>query len=209
MSVEEAAVEREPVILYLGRIAPEKGLDALVQAYVALPEELRGKWKLRIMGPADVSHGGGGRSYLGRLRERAAAVASRVEFPGPVFDENKLRAELGRASLFVYPSLAERGETFGLAPLEAMSCGCPALVSGLDCFRDFIEDEEDGFTFDHKKGDPSDALHAKLRTLLENPERLRQASAPALRKANKFEAARVADAYLADFRELLEGEASP
>ena len=144
---------------------------------------------------------------MGRLRERAAAVASRVEFPGPVFDENKLRAELRRASLFVYPSLAERGETFGLAPLEAMSCGCPALVSGLDCFRDFIVDGEDGFTFDHKDGNPADALHVKLRTLLENSEHLRLACAPALRAANKFEATRVADVYLADFRELLESEA--
>ena len=207
-SVEEAAAEREPVILYLGRIAPEKGLDALVRSYVALPEELRGKWKLRIIGPAATSQGGGGRTYLGRLRERAAPVASRVEFPGPVFDENKLRSELGRASLFVYPSLAERGETFGLAPLEAMSCGCPALVSGLACFRDFIEDGKDGFTFDHKGDDPSLALCSKLRALLENPDRLRQASSPALRKATKFEADQVADLYLADFRELLEGKAA-
>ena len=208
LSSEESADERAPVILYIGRIAQEKGLDALVRSYVALPEELRGKWKLRIIGPASVSQGGGGRTYLGRLRERAAAVASRVEFPGPVFDENKLRAELSRASVFVYPSLAERGETFGLAPLDAMSCGCPALVSGLACFRDFIEDGKDGFTFDHKGDDPSLALCSKLRALLENPARLRQASLLALRKASKFEANQVAAAYLADFRELLEGEAT-
>lgn len=206
LSPEKAAGKGEPLLLYLGRIAPEKGLDALVRAYVALPEELRAAWKLRVVGPADVSRGGGGRSYLGRLRERAAAVASRVEFPGPIFEENQLRRELARASLFIYPSLAERGETFGLAPLEAMSCGCPALVSGLACFQDFIEDDKDGFTFDHSGNDPSIALHEKLSTLLENPERLSRARPLALRKANKFEAGRVADAYLADFRELLERE---
>jgi hypothetical protein len=77
----------------------------------------------------------------------------------------------------------------------------------LDCFRDFIVDGEDGFTFDHKDGNPADALHVKLRTLLENSEHLRLACAPALRAANKFEATRVADVYLADFRELLESEA--
>ncbi|MGE4550060.1 MAG: glycosyltransferase family 4 protein [Opitutales bacterium] len=208
LSLDKVAGARESIILYVGRIAPEKGLNLLVRAYVALPEELREKWKLRIIGPAEVSLGGAGRTYLGRLRERAAPVASRVEFPGPVFDENKLRSELGRASLFVYPSIAEQGETFGLAPLEAMSCGCPALVSGLACFRDFIEAEKDGFVFDHKADNPAEALSLKLRSLLENPEKLKIACEPALRKATQFEASRVADAFLADFEELLANEAS-
>ncbi|MFP6900749.1 MAG: glycosyltransferase family 4 protein, partial [Opitutales bacterium] len=188
LSAAEVTGERESIILYVGRIAPEKGLDALVQAYVGLPEKLRDKWKLRIIGPAGVSRGGGGRSYLGRLRERTASVASRVEFPGPLFEENQLRAELLRAGLFVYPSLAERGETFGLAPLEAMSCGCPPLVSSLDCFTDFVEDGVDGFRFDHKKGNPADSLQLKLKTLLEEPELVNKARLPALRKASKFAA---------------------
>ena len=104
--------------------------------------------------------------------------------------------------------MAERGETFGLAPLEAMSCGCPALVSGLACFRDFIEAEKDGFVFDHKADNPAEALSLKLRSLLENPEKLKIACEPALRKATQFEASRVADAFLADFEELLADEAS-
>ena len=174
LAESEVTCDRDSIILYVGRIAPEKGLDALVQAYVALPEKLREKWKLRIIGPAEVSRGGGGRSYLGRLRERTAAVASRVEFPGSLFDEKQLRSELMRAGLFVYPSLAERGETFGLAPLEAMSCGCPALVSSLDCFTDFIEDGVDGFRFDHNKGNSGDSLHLKLKPLLEQPELINQ-----------------------------------
>lgn len=206
LSPEQANEEPDAVILYLGRIAPEKGLDALVRAYVALPEDLRAKWRLRIVGPAEISHGGGGRSYLGRLRERAAAVASRVEFPGPIFNENQIRAELARASLFIYPSLAEQGETFGLSPLEAMSCGCPALVSDLACFRDFIEDEQDGFVFDHKVALPSETLHLKLKHLLQNPVKLNDLRLPALRKASQFEASQVADEYLSDFRELLEVE---
>jgi len=201
LSADKVTAPRDPTILYVGRIAPEKGLDFLIRAYVALPEELRGKWKLRIIGPSKVSQGGGGRSYLGRLRERAAAVASRVEFQGPVFDEIKLRSELVRASIFVYPSMAERGETFGLAPLEAMSCGCPPLVSSLACFRDFIEPEKDGFVFDHETN-PTYALSLKLRDLLESPDKLKGAIEPALLKANEYEVSRVADSYLADFEDL-------
>jgi glycosyltransferase involved in cell wall biosynthesis len=204
LAAEPDCDKEDFVLLYLGRIAPEKGLDALVRAYVALPEKIRSAWKLRIVGPADVARGGGGQTFLGRLRERAAPVASRAEFPGPIFDESQLRRELSRASLFVYPSLAEKGETFGLAPLEAMSCGCPALVSGLACFKDFIVDGLDGFTFDHSGDDPFPALHEKLKALLSEPQRLERVRPLAFQKATQFEAERVADAYLADFHELLE-----
>jgi len=204
LAPDQLHAERDPVILYVGRIAPEKGLDALVRAYVALPEALRAAWQLRIVGPADISRGGGGRSYLGRLRERAAAVTSRVQFPGSLFDEQELQKELSRASLFVYPSMADRGETFGLAPLEAMSCGCPALVSGLACFQDFIENEKDGFVFDHHQDDSAVALHEKLKELLEQPERFRGIAPAALRKASQFEASQVANLYLRDFANLLQ-----
>ncbi len=204
LAPDQLHAERDPVLLYVGRIAPEKGLDALVRAYVALPEALRAAWQLRIVGPADISRGGGGRSYLGRLRERAAAVTSRVQFPGSLFDEQELQKELSRASLFVYPSMADRGETFGLAPLEAMSCGCPALVSGLACFQDFIENEKDGFVFDHHHDDSAVALHEKLKELLEQPERFRGIAPAALRKASQFEASQVANLYLRDFANLLQ-----
>jgi glycosyltransferase involved in cell wall biosynthesis len=40
--------------------------------------------------------------------------------------------------MFVYPCLAEQGETFGLAPLEAVACGAVPIVSDLSCFGDFI-----------------------------------------------------------------------
>jgi glycogen synthase len=36
--------------------------------------------------------------------------------------------------------VAETGEAFGVAPIEAMAYGCAPLVSNLACFRDFIED---------------------------------------------------------------------
>ena len=204
LAPDQLHADRDPVILYVGRIAPEKGLDALVRAYVGLPEALRAAWQLRIVGPADISRGGGGRSFLGRLRERAAAVTSRVQFPGPLFDEQELQKELCRASLFVYPSMADRGETFGLAPLEAMSCGCPALVSGLACFQDFIENEKDGFVFDHHQDDSAVALHEKLKELLEQPESFRGIAPAALRKASQFEASQVANLYLRDFANLLQ-----
>ena len=68
-----------------------------------------------------------------------------VEFLEPVFDRDALKKEMEKATIFLYPSEAKDGETFGLAVLEAMSCGCIPIVSDLPCFADFISFEEEGF----------------------------------------------------------------
>ena len=150
--VEPAPINesREQTILYLGRIHPEKGLRELVKAFAGLPDELRKQWRLNIRGPWKVGEGGGGRDFLENLKDLVGPAKGAIRFLDPVFDDVQLHDELVRASLFAYPSMAERGETFGLAALEAMSCGCPPLVSGLDCFRDFVQDGSTGFVFDHR-----------------------------------------------------------
>ena len=103
-----------------------------------------------IVGPAEEKLGGGGESYLASLKHSAKRANNRVTFAGPIFDAVELEQTFRGAKLFVYPSLAERGESFGLAPLEAMTHGCAVLVSKLECFGDFIRDGETGFVFDHR-----------------------------------------------------------
>ncbi len=49
-----------------------------------------------------------------------------------------------------------------VAPLEAMSTGLPVIVSGLECFLDFLVDRETGLRFDHRSGNPGSALAEKL-----------------------------------------------
>ncbi len=96
--------------------------------------------------PAESKYGGGGEEFLSKRQKQAGEMPGgmEVEWVGPVFEPRRLHGYYREASLFVYPSLAEKGETFGLAPLEAMAQGCPAVVSGLECFRDFIEDGVNG-----------------------------------------------------------------
>ena len=70
----------------------------------------------------------------------------------PIFDRSKLKEVMMRASYFVYPSMAKRGETFGLSVLEAMSCGCVPVVSSW-MLEDFINHEVEGFVFQKTAGE--------------------------------------------------------
>ncbi len=195
------------VILYVGRIAREKGIDVLLAAYAALSERLSADvfagWTLRIVGPHRIQEGGDGDAYLARLQALAAERALRCDFAGPVFDAQALAAEYRRAAIFVYPSLAETGEALGLAPLEAMASGCAALVSSLECFADYIEDGVTGLVFDHRSNDPAADLATKLASLMAEPDLLRQISAAGRVAAKEFGVAPIAMRMLDDFRALL------
>ncbi len=188
---------RPPVILYVGRVHPEKGLELLVRACARLSVA----HQLRIVGPWQTELGGGGEAYYQALR--ALAAPERVQFTGPIFQPEKLNSEFDAATLFVYPSLAEKGETFGLAPLEAMARSRIALVSDLACFRDFIRAGKNGFVFDHRVADSVRVLAQSISALLGAPERLAALAPAAYATAREFALPEVAARYLADFQSLL------
>jgi glycosyltransferase involved in cell wall biosynthesis len=141
---------KEKTILYVGRIHPEKGIEILAEAFELLTKRIRHGFTLKIVGPCLINQGGGGEDYALSLRKRFSSV-NQLEWVGPIFDEQLLFKEYQKASIFVYPSVAEKGETFGLAALEAMSQGCATIVSDLDCFKDFIIDQKNGFIFNHRQ----------------------------------------------------------
>jgi len=192
--------QRERYLLYVGRVHPEKGLDLLISAISLIPAELFAGWRLLIVGPAEARAGGGGENYLNMLKKRTEPIRDRIEWVGPVYDSAKLAAYYRQSSLFLYPSLAERGETFGLAPLEAMSHGCPALVSDLACFRDFIVQEENGFVFDHRAMDAVSNLARSIARLISDAGIIDRVREAALSRSQDFALDRIADRYLKDFQ---------
>jgi glycosyltransferase involved in cell wall biosynthesis len=191
--------ERETTILYVGRVHPEKGVHLLIDAFVRLPERVRAKWKLVIIGPMETRLGGGGDAYRSQLEGILGEAKNQIELRGPVFDAAELETEFRRASLFVYPSLAERGETFGLAALEAMAHGCPVLVSALGCFRDFVDEGVTGFFFDHRLPDPAQGLANKIAQILEDEALLAGVSEAGWRKSAAYALPRVAEQFVDDF----------
>ena len=193
---------REKVLLFVGRIHPEKGLELLLRAVLSMPRKHFEGWRLVIVGPSEVRHGGGGPQYLHHLRGIAEPIADQIDWVGPVFVTVDLARFYQRAAIFVYPSLADRGETFGLAPLEAMAHGCVPVVSSLECFKEYIKEGVNGVTFNHEGFHPEHNLAKELMALTGNPARIVTISAAAAQICRDYELDRIAAMYLADFASL-------
>ena len=175
-------------ILYLGRIHEEKGILELVNAFKNIPLADRKDWKLLIRGPWRTEQGGGGENYLSKVTNAIQDCGPQIEILEPTFSSVELKKELEKARLFVYPSLAEKGETFGLAVLEAMSCGCVPLVSSLECFQDLVEENENGYIFDHRS---KDLVRSLSITLLKSIQATNQNMVFSSRCLNKGERVRI------------------
>jgi glycosyltransferase-like protein len=133
-----AGLDGELAILTVGGIEPRKGSLALLRAFAAaraaLPER---RPVLLLAGGATLfDH----RDEIGRfhtLREELGLDGD-VRVLGPVSDP-ELEGLYRASDVFALPSVKEG---FGLAVLEALACGLPAVVSDLDVFRTFLTDGE-------------------------------------------------------------------
>ena len=135
---------------YLGRLDPEKNVDALMRAFQDLdpPDEVR----LVLVGSG---------SDRRRLSRRFAG--ERVVFTGQVIDEAR-RIEILRAmDIFVLPSTVEG---LSLSLLEAMACGVAPVATDVGSDGEAIRNA--GIVLDPR--DLEAQLRLALRTLLEFPE---------------------------------------
>lgn len=180
-------------LLYVGRVAEEKGLAILLKALRLLASPP----PLEIVGPWDIAAGGSGDEYLAELKRLAEGLD--VSFRGAVWDAAQLNQIYRSAPIFVYPSIAEAGETFGLAPLEAMAWGSVPVVSDLECFKDFIVDGVNGLIFDHRRPEPEAGLASQLQRLLADPELTSTLSRRALEVRQTHSTEAIAAQFLADF----------
>jgi glycosyltransferase involved in cell wall biosynthesis len=103
-------------LLSVGTLEPRKGIEPLIRSLVELPDDL----PLLIVGPA-----GWGAIDADKIARDVGLAEGRVRTLGRLSDED-LAVALDRASVFVFPSLAEG---FGLPLLEAFSLGTPVVHS--------------------------------------------------------------------------------
>jgi glycosyltransferase involved in cell wall biosynthesis len=195
------AVAPAPLTIgYVGRLHPEKGIRLLLAAAAQLAARTElPPWRLELVGPVAVAAGGGGEAWLDALRaEFAPRLGTRLVFRGPEFDPAALARRYGAMDIFCYPSLAETGETFGVAVAEAMAAGCAPVVSGLACFNELVAPGQTGLVFDHAAAGAEGELAAALARLLGDAPLRRDLAARAQAHARQFDYAESARTVLAD-----------
>jgi glycosyltransferase involved in cell wall biosynthesis/SAM-dependent methyltransferase len=135
-----------PIVLYVGRLEPEKNLARLVEALATVPA------RLAVIGEG---------SLRGALERQARATGVEAEFLGTV-PHDALPARFAAARVFVLPSLSE-GHPKAL--IEAMACGLPCAASARGGIPSLLEDGVTGLLFD-----PEDAcaIAAAVRRLLDD-----------------------------------------
>jgi len=116
--------------LFTGTIEPRKNIDALLDAYSALPSAMRSQFPLVIVGFR------GWQSEKLHERIEAAERAGWVRYLGYVADED-LPLLFAGARLFVFPS---HYEGFGLPVLEAMASGVPVVCSNSSSLPEVVGD---------------------------------------------------------------------
>ncbi len=101
------------LLLYVGRLAPEKNTAALFKAFDILAKRRLGEFQLLVIGD------GPERKALQRL-----AAAHLVKWIQYCTDPLELARYYRAADLFVHPGTQE---TFGLVALESQACGTPVV----------------------------------------------------------------------------------
>jgi L-malate glycosyltransferase len=124
-------------VVFAGRLNAQKNVALLLRALAEAERE-----GVRIT--CGIIGDGPERGRLERMA-RDLGLADRVRFHGRIEDDRAYYTAIKQARLFVWPSVAEG---FGLAPLEAMACGVPAVVaiSTFSATQALVEDGETGVT---------------------------------------------------------------
>lgn len=153
--------EREPTILFAGRVVRDKGADTFVDACAAALPQLPG-WRAVMIGADRFGPDSPETPWLAALRPRAAAANVEMWGYRPHAD---VMAAMARAAIIVVPS--RWPEPFGLTALEAMAAGGALLCAPRGGLPEVFGDA--GLAIDPE--DPA-ALAATIRALAANPARI-------------------------------------
>ena len=115
--------ERQPLLIYVGRLDSEKRSEVVVEAFRRLPDSLGAALLLLGDGPYRAQ-------FVGREAERMFA-------PGYCTDRGDLAAWLASADLYVS---AMADETFGISIIEAQASGLPVVGVAAGAMVDRVPD---------------------------------------------------------------------
>ena len=185
-SPQSVPKEARPTVIFVGRIARNKGVETLVAACCRVAREFP-DLQLRMLGSGDAG-----------LTEELRKTAATAGFPALLDLRGFARTEdlpeqLSRAHVFAAPSVYEGGP--GFVYLEAMACGLPAIASRLPGSTEaIIESGENGVLV--PPGDSGLLAEAIARLLPDAGERRRLGAAARATIAHRYASGNIADRWL-------------
>lgn len=170
-----------PLLLYVGRLSPEKRVDWLCSVLAALPQV-----RLAVVGD------GPARPELERLFAKTPTV-----FTG-YLQGDELAQAYAAADVFVFPAA---NETLGNVVLEAMASGLPVVAARAGGVLDHVVEGETGLLFEPES---QEALIAAVSRLASDEKYARQLGSSGRTRVQPQSWAAVLDGLLVDYAALIE-----
>jgi 1,2-diacylglycerol 3-alpha-glucosyltransferase len=155
---EKWGLDAHDVVLHVGRVAAEKNLKLILDAFPSVMKERSGA-KLLVVGRGPYLQ------HIYRLSRRRG-LAKDVLFAGFVSDF-ELPKYYAACDAF---AIASKFETQAIVVLEAMACGKPVAGANFRAIPEFVHDDQNGYLFDpDDKAECAEAIVG----CLENAQNLR------------------------------------
>ena len=175
------------LLLYVGRLAPEKNLDLLLRAFAHVAEKTNDTYLI-------LAGSGKSRGTL-EARARVLGIHRRTRFAG-FLGRTKLDPLYQASDLFLFPS---KTETQGLAVGEALAAGLPCVVVNAGGAPESVRDGVDGFLV----ADDARAMADRTIALLADPAGRQRLAEEAKRGAQSRTPENVGGRMAAVYEELI------
>ena len=185
-------IDDDAVVLgYIGRIGPEKGIDNLVSVFPAI--RANRKIAMVLAGEMEVLHG--------RLRPETELELANNHSIVRLDHIQDVRPVYAATDVLVLPTLREG---LGMALLEAGAMGLPVVATRVTGCVDAVVDGQTGLLVEPEN---TEQLKAALITLIDDPQlRQKLGEQARIRVSQMFDSARLIEAHLAFYREVLKNE---
>lgn len=162
--LEEYHLTDRPFVLAVSSVSPNKNFHSIIQA-------------IELLGDTDFSIVIAGGINQKVFSQSCAPLPDTVKYMGYVND-SQLRTLYEHAACFIFPSFYEG---FGLPPLEAMTCGCPVIVSHAASLPEVCGDA----ALYCDPGNPAD-IADKIRLIMSDPQLRATMRQKGLERAERF-----------------------
>lgn len=187
--------DRDFVVLFCGRLDPDKGIHKLMEALALLPVS---QIKLLIVGSPFFGRTQQS-SFLRRLEQQARALGNRVQFTGYIPNED-LPDYYRLADLVCVPTLVE--EAAGLVAVEAMACGRPVLATRSGGMPEYLDGSQAMLV---ERGENiADQLAWSIRMLYEHPALCAEMGAAGAKRAKDFSVERYYNEFVRIVQDVLQ-----